>query len=264
MPRTGTQEWSDHTKNCLKGCKNNCLYCWEKERQMRLGQILTSKEREAIKLNTNAINLYPRRLIGRIMFPSTHDLDHDHIDIITKYLRHWLAVGNEFLIVSKPQLKTIKIVCDELENYKSQITFRFTIGSKNDKILKFWEPNAPTFHDRLHALALAYDRGYKTSVSCEPFLDDELLELIPLIEPMVTDTIWVGLMNDIKRRVLNPKLNPGIDWKTGEAKEHLDMIHKVQAYDGVVLLYEYLKDNKKIRFKDSIKKMLDLPEEEVG
>lgn len=262
MAKTGTKEWSTESKNCLRGCDRDCLYCFETERQFRFKQITSRKQRLEIIPNYRAINQHPRRVVGRIMFPSTHDLPYDKLPLITRYLFRWLEVGNEFLIVSKPELKCIKEFCIELEEFKKQITFRFTIGSKNDSVLKFWEKNAPPFMDRLHALKYAYDHGWETSVSCEPFLDDELLNLVDQLQNYVTDTIWVGKMNEVNRRVLNPKINPGIDWTTGEPNHYLNLMLNGQDDTEIAKLYLRLNKNPKIRWKDSIRKTLHLPEPE--
>ena len=28
--KTGTREWAEHNENCIKGCRNNCRYCYAK------------------------------------------------------------------------------------------------------------------------------------------------------------------------------------------------------------------------------------------
>jgi len=88
----------------------------------------------------------------RVMYPSSHDIRPEHLSENMEFLRHILEAGNEVLIVSKPHLVCIKAICKEFEKYKEKILFRFTIGSADDAVLKFWEPNAPGFMERLACL----------------------------------------------------------------------------------------------------------------
>ncbi len=94
------------------------------------------------------------------------------------YLEHMLRPGNQVTIVTKPLLNYIKTICAEFSDHKDKILFRFTIGSSDSNTLKFWEPNAPDFAERLETLKLAYGQGYETSVSCEPMLDNNVSSVI--------------------------------------------------------------------------------------
>ena len=136
--------------------------------------------------------------------------------------------------------------------YKEQILFRFTIGSIDSDTLKFWEPNAPSFDERLSSLKYAFSQGYRTSVSCEPALDGNTFELVQKLSPYITDTLWIGLANRMKG---NLKLNGHGDAETwGKAGE----LKKVQSKEWVYNLYEKLVDNPKIRWKDSCKKIFQI------
>jgi DNA repair photolyase len=103
--------------------------------------------------------------------------------------------------VSKPHLECIKKICYELVQYKPQIQFRFTIGSANSEVLKFWEPNAPSFEERVDCLKYANNEGFSTSVSCEPMLDENIGDVVDIVSPYVTDTIWIGKANQLFSRL---------------------------------------------------------------
>ena len=77
--------------------------------------------------------------------------------------------------------------------------FRFTITSINWWILKEYEPGAPELVERINSLIYAFRKGYKTSVSIEPFLDMNPIALIYLVAPYVTESIWLGKLNYMKR-----------------------------------------------------------------
>jgi DNA repair photolyase len=107
--------------------------------------------------------------------------------------------------------------------------------------LKFWEPNAPSFEDRLASLQYAFKQGYRTSISCEPALDGNTFELVQRLSPFVFDSIWIGLANRLKG---NLKLNGHGDAETMTRAEEL---HKIQSDEWVFDLYSKLADNLKVR-----------------
>jgi hypothetical protein len=190
------------------------------------------------------------------MFPTTHDITPLNVDKCISFLKPWLEIPNELLIVSKPHLPVIKQLCEELEVYKDRISFRFTIGSRDQHILNFWEHDAPQYQERYECLKWTHNKGWKTSVSSEPYLDTTIRMLVKSLEPYA-DVIWIGKMNKIKQR-LKPET-----W----AKENLgflDIVQKCQTDDFVRKLYNDLMTNDKIKWKDSIKQVLGLPEEEIG
>jgi DNA repair photolyase len=109
--------------------------------------------------------------------------------------------GNQVTIVTKPHLDCVKAICAEFPDYKDKILFRFTIGSSDSNTLKFWEPNAPDFAERLESLKYAFSEGYQTSVSCEPMLDDNIGDVIDQVSPFVSDSFWLGKANQLRSRL---------------------------------------------------------------
>ena len=161
------------------------------------------------------------------------------------------------LIVTKPHLECIDEMTSRLTDWKDQILFRFTIGSSSDEVLKFWEPGAPDFTERLVALKLAYERGYETSISCEPMLDNNVEDLIAQVNPYVTDAIWIGKMNHPKGRL---KINGGTE-------EDLEKIEELMAQHDdarITAIYNRYRYSPKIKWKESIKKIvgIEVPTEE--
>ena len=191
------------------------------------------------------------------MLPTTHDLLPEFIPETIDYLQRWLTVGNQILIVSKPHFCVIKEICDKLPQYKDQIVFRFTIGSLDDAILKFWEPGAPSFDERLASLQYAFNAGYQTSVSSEPYLDDKVIQLANKLLPFVTDSMWIGKLNKKESRIHME------NW-TEKEHEQLTKLEAEQTDEKVKAIYTALKETPKIRWKDSIKAVMGLPEEEIG
>ena len=152
-----------------------------------------------------------------------------------------IGAGNQVLIVSKPRYDIIREICLEFREDRDKIMFRFTIGAMNDEILRFWEPGAPSFAERLDSLTYAFCSGYKTSVSIEPMLDsDNVIDLILAVEPFVTDAIWLGKMNHIRKNLV-------ID--SAEMEAAVRRIENGQTKERIKVLYEVLRDNPKIKWK---------------
>jgi DNA repair photolyase len=181
---SGTKEWADQNINCVKGCANNCRYCYAKIMAKRFGRC-TEDTWKNMEIRPAAMTKSYRKYDGRIMFPSSHDIvDIPEIkDACFKVLEKLLEANNEVLVTTKPCLSVTKDIIDQFENYQKQIQFRFTITSRDNALLSFWEPNAPPYEERLESLILAYKEGFKTSVSVEPFLDSVPQQLVHEVAP---------------------------------------------------------------------------------
>jgi hypothetical protein len=204
-PKTGTHEWAGSTVNIQTGCENNCRYCYAKRMAARFHRISPEVGWEHPEINTTKVahilESFGKRK-GTVMFPSAHDLtDHNYIDAYA-CMAKILGVGNQLLIVTKPNLAVIRRLCETKtfsESFKDQIEWRLTIGTSSDLKRAEWEPQASTIFDRMLALNFLLEKGFKVSVSCEPLLDrdgtviDYLLRMFPTLS-----TIWVGAMQYTK------------------------------------------------------------------
>ena len=192
-----------------------------------------------------------------VMFPSTHDITEDNFEACKTVLGKLLKAGNRVLVVSKPRPELIEKLCQEFEDYKGQILFRFTIGTNSETILQFWEPNAPAYEERRDPLKYAYKAGFETSVSVEPMLGaDNVVELVRDLEKFVTNSIWIGKMNHLKKNIAL------VD---DEIREVVRVIEDGQSDENIVRIYNALKYNPLVRWKDSIKKVVGIePPSEAG
>lgn len=239
----GTKEWADHNINCITGCLNNCRYCYAKMMAERFGRVSNGKW-ENMKVRKEALQKVYRKLPGRIMFPSTHDIFNisPFKEACFAVLSGLLHSGNSVLVTTKPRPTIIQEINDRFGQFRDEIQFRFTITSIDDDKLKFWEPNAPSFEERLRSLEYAWRADFKTSVSIEPFLDYDPSRLIARVIPYVTESVWIGRMNYIRREKLNH-----------EDKSHYNMIRRNYETAHLRVLYHKLCRHPKIRFKDSVR-----------
>jgi DNA repair photolyase len=186
------------------------------------------------------------------MYPTAHDITPQHLEEHVIFIRRQLEAGNSLLIVSKPHVDCVRRLCQEFADNKDRITFRFTIGSIDNDVLRFWEPGAPKFEERLECLRLAYAKGFQTSVSVEPMLEGNVDALIDAVSPFVTDTIWLGKINRLKSHLtLNGFTAP-------EIVARAEVLMQSQNDEAIKELYDRYKDNPKMRFKESIKKVVGL------
>jgi len=230
---SGTKEWADSNVNIAYGCSHDCQYCYAKKLAIFSGRKTRENWKEMV-INRKAVEKGYRKRKGRVMFPSSHDITPEILGECLIVLKKLLFAGNTVLITTKPHISCVKEICQSLSHYFNQIQFRFTITSKNNKLLEKYEPGAPRYEERLMCLSYAYGKGIKTSVSIEPFLDYDPIPLIEEIEPYVTESIWIGPLN------------------------HYKFPDLIENYRGFHLyeIYRKLRNMKKIRFKDAfIKKM---------
>lgn len=245
----GTKEWAPKNFNFIKGCQNSCKYCFAKAGAVRRKQVQRENWADEV-IDMKKINKGYRKRDYRMMFPSTHDISPKNLKYTIIVLEKLLNTGQELLIVTKPHLSVVKTLCERFSDKKDQILFRFTIGSMDSNTLKFWEPFAPSFEERFVALKYAYYSGFETSVSCEPALDIYTQDLVELLLPYVTETIWIGLMNNVSQILsLNGEKNK-------ETLDRVEQLKHFQTNEWVFSLYNRYKNNPKVEWKDSMKKIV--------
>lgn len=247
----GTQEWAVQNANFISGCYHDCKYCYSKEMAIRFNR-KTALNWKIEDVNHSQLSIRRKKVNGLIMFPSSHDITPINLSYSITFLQNLLESGNHVLIVTKPHFAVIKEICGKFKNYKDNILFRFTIGSKNTSTLKFWEQNAPSFAERKKSLKYAFEKGFSTSVSCEPMLDDSTEELVSILVPYITDSIWIGKANSLLRRLT---MNGITDAETIKKANELIAL---QSDNNIKTLYEKLKSNEKVKWKESIKKVVNL------
>ena len=238
----GTKEWADSNVNCYSGCSNNCRYCYAKKMAIRFGR-KTEINWKIMVPNKKAIQKSYKKRSGRIMFPTSHDITAESLENCLIVLHKLIEAENNVLITTKPSFYCVRKICDKFHDKKDLIQFRFTITSLDNELLEFWEPGAPFYEVRESSLKHAFDRGFKTSVSIEPFLDNNPYILVDRLLPYITESIWIGKMNYIKAHKLPPY----------EMKFY-DKIREINSKDNLLKIVENSKkyDKNMLRIKDSV------------
>lgn len=239
------RQWAYKGINFITGCGNQCKYCYSSARAAFYRQVDPANWGNEILRQKDVdkkITKYP----NMVMSPSSHDIRPNHLPQAIQVLEHILISGNEVLVVSKPNFDCIKKICETFTGYKDKILLRFTIGSTDSQILKFWETNAPSFEERFESLKLAYRMEYQTSVSAEPLLDKNVDLLIETLSPYITETIWIGKAESLTQRLSLNKHNDPLTIK--KAGELIKMQNDPQLIQH---LYKKYKDNPMIKWKTS-------------
>jgi DNA repair photolyase len=246
----GTSEWSVKTVNCCTGCSHDCRYCYAKGMAIRFKQV-TAGQWPHERIRPKDVSKIHKKYDGQVMFPSSHDISPNNLNACLTVIKNLLIAGNRVLVVSKPHLDCIKAICEMFEPFKEQILFRFSIGACDNRILSYWEPNAPSYSERKKCLIYAHQAGFQTSVSVEPMLDSANIDtLIGELLPYITQSLWIGKMNHLGR------FGKGSDMVLRQAIEKI----RCGQTDGIIrAIYDRYKSNTKIKWKAEIKKVVGIP-----
>ena len=253
--RMGVYEWSAATINIQTGCEHDCRYCYARWDAVTRRKRCSREQWRQPKIHADRIEARYRRLPGPVMFPSTHDITPANISECLVLIKKLLEAGNELLIVSKPHLECVQLLCDLLKPWQRHIMFRFTIGSVSNEVLSFWESGAPNFDSRIKSLMFAYMEGYRTSASCEPYLDGFPEHVYAACYDYLSDDpeagFWIGKLRNWERRV-------DLSGATAEQiKLYVKPLKAAQGDDFVRGLVRLLDGRRYIHWKDSIREVIE-------
>jgi DNA repair photolyase len=249
-PGSRVGEWAPYSYNIGTGCPNGCKYCYARDIALKNNMVADSSQWTIERVNQRKMDI-TEKVDDMVMFPTMHDITDNNLPTYMATLLNILKAGNRVLIVSKPRMTCIQSICDSFAEYKDSVLFRFTIGSLDERVCKFWEPGAPKPQERVAALKYAFDNGFQTSVSAEPMLEGyrQAIALYKALTPTITESIWFGKMDDIDDRV---------DMTDPVNEKAAQFIREFQSDADIKLLYDHLKDLPKVRWKKSLRQVLGI------
>jgi len=247
--RTGTKEWSVESVNCITGCSHDCRYCYARWGAVDWHKQVEADQWQHERVRPKDVRKRHRNYGGTVMFPTSHDITPEHLAPCLDVISHLLDGENDVLIVSKPHLVCIAEICKRFIGYRGKIMLRLSIGAMDDGVLGYWDRHAPNFEERLACLKHAFAAGYATSVSMEPLLDPpSAAAIVKTLRPYVTDSIWIGKLNSIGKRVKceNEKDVEMVRW-----------LEQHQTDEWVMKVVETFEGDPLIRWKDSYRKVIE-------
>ncbi|MFQ6116114.1 MAG: radical SAM protein [bacterium] len=251
------KQWAKMGYNIMDSktdCPQKCRYCYVLAWKIRMDKdnfSLPSYEdiedlgREEFVLDERRAksNWTVRRKPRLYIFASTHDIFPEMVDAYIKKARNIIETGSEILIVTKPRIDCIKTICEALADYKDKLMLICTITSDKEEVLKYWEPFAPTYSERKDSLIYAFRKGFKTSVSMEPYLSDPR-PVIKDLRDYVTHAIWLGRMNHCRQLEFE--------------KEQYEKIDDLYSSEYIKQLIIDLWEDEKVYFKYSMMRTVGL------
>ena len=235
---------------CMDGCSNGCRYCHAKSIAVQFKHRTPDSWRQELPrldLVTRVCSGSP----GCVAFPSMHDITPWNLETCMTAITMLLDAGNEILIQTKAHGECMVQMVETLTTCRDRVHFHISMGSNVPECLWFWEPHAPSLSERWMSLMFAHKAGFRTSVVCDPMLDASMEDLVQRVSPHVTDAIWFGMPSQFQRVL---KIN-------GEDEDTLDDAAVLDDYltdTYARKLYAELKDHPKVKWKDSIKKIVGL------
>jgi len=101
----------------------------------------------------------------------------------------------------------------------------------------------------LDSVRLAFSKGFRTSISCEPMLDGDIHAVVDAVRPFVSDTIWLGKAARLRQRTAANC--PG----DATVRERANELTHLQRDETIMALYYRYREDEMIRWKDSIKEV---------
>lgn len=249
---TGFNELAEVKMNITKyGCEYLCRYCFNLSLCV-FGRGFDPADLDVTVIDREKLNALIDREGDTVIYPNTHDITPKHLESHLLFIGKLLAVYPKVTVISKPNLVCIRAICEAFPEQKDKLTFLFTIGTVDDKNREFWEPHAPSIPERVECLKLAHELGFKTSVISEPLLDETPDGILDLVKPYVSDVIWIGKGKMMAQRVsCNGHKDP-------ESKARVKQLEAWHSKAKLEVIYQRLKDDPQIRWKETIQKILGL------
>ncbi len=191
-------EYGDYTINHVLGCQHGCLYpCYAFNMAKRFGYVKNYKDWTTPKLVSNALELLDKEIpklkdkIKSVQLSFTTDpFMEDYPEVVNMTLEIINRLNKANI---KAVILTKSILPNSLLNTSKINEFGITLVSLSEQFRKKYEPFTAEFQDRIEALKMLHNNGFKTWVSIEPYPTpniceqnlDEILEKISFVDYIV-------------------------------------------------------------------------------
>lgn len=167
-------EYGDYTINHVRGCAHGCLFpCYAFNMSKRFGSVKTYEEWLEPRLVSNALELLDREI------PKYKgEIKSVQLSFMTDpFMEQYPEVGEMSLKIirrlNKDDIKAVvltkSVLPDDLLSTSKINDYGITLVSLDDGFRKKYEPNTPTYEERIKGLKKMHDSGFYTWVSIEPY-----------------------------------------------------------------------------------------------
>lgn len=152
--------------------------------------------------------------------------------------------------IRNPKISYAERICNRFNANTDDITFIYDIRSGNSEVLKYWEPNAMSFEERLESLKFVNSKGFRTIVFCFHPLDGNTFELVEVLSPHC-DHLILEITQKPDEFLSEAELTDQL--KVQKAEEVL----RIQSGDWLLNLGEKLKGNSTVWWDVVTREFLD-------
>ena len=196
-------EYGDYTMNDLLGCSHGCNYpCYAFLQKKRFGEVKSYEDWCEPALVENTLELLDAEI------PKFKDkIQMLHLCFTTDPFMYEYPEVQRMSIAAIKKLNAAGIKCSvltkgilpfELSELSKDNEYGITLVSLDEEFRERMEPGSAPLQERLAALRVLHDAGFKTWVSIEPYPTPNICdqELLPLLEAVsFVDRIIFGRMN---------------------------------------------------------------------
>lgn len=204
--KTGV-EYGDYTVNYVQGCVHGCKYpCYAFSMAKRFGTVKSYDDWINPVIVSNTLELLDKELpklynqINNVQLCFTTDpFMYDYDDVKELSLKVIKKI-NDYNIPC--HILTKGILPDELLKTSKINFYGITLVSLDETFRNTYEPSTPNYRERIQALKMLHDNGYKTWVSIEPYptpniIEQDLIEILDAIN--FVDKIIFGRLHYNKK-----------------------------------------------------------------
>ena len=245
-PKGKAGEYAPWACNFYTGCSNDCEYCYCKRGFLSHVWDDVPHLKKCFKDERKALEIFEKELVANLealkatslFFTFSSDpflpgVKSTYWAAAACALSHGVRV--QFLTKRADFVNDHFLIRNAI--WKTHLAFGFTLTGSDDK-----EPGASTNQERIEAMKILHDRGFKTFASIEPIVDfDKSFDMI-MSTIGFCDLYKIGLMSGVKKDYYDPK----------KAREfYMDVALKAYQIPMIKIywkwsFYEYARNNFKL------------------
>ncbi len=209
-PQGKAGEYSQWACNFYTGCSNDCEYCYCKRGFMSHVWSNRPTLKKCFKDETDALMVFEKELMANIdslrkssiFFTFTSDPFLDGVmSVYLTAITMALANGVRVQVLTKMADFVSRLYfMPLLSQWKDMIAFGFTLTGHDEL-----EPNAASNQERIRAMKMLHDSGFRTFASIEPIIDFESSKKMIKETIGFCDLYKIGLMSGVKKDYYDPK-----------------------------------------------------------